>query len=241
MNDPQRLIDASSGASDLLRAALAAARADSPSPADVARLSGSLARALPAGALAGATGAGALAGAKGGGGLAVASRAAPVTWAVGAAVAASVAAGGIYAATRPSPPVPVPIATVRLGSTGAPADVPTPELPAAPPLPAGTLPAAPMPSMHSTPAVHAPPEAQLLDRADQALRQGDAAGALALATEHAKAYPHGVLAQEREFIAIQALVALGRTGAASSRARAFRQAYPGSSHLTRLDALVGAP
>jgi hypothetical protein len=51
----------------------------------------------------------------------------------------------------------------------------------------------------------------------------------------------GVLGQEREFLRIAALVALGRRDAAGERAAAFRRAHPGSALAARLDELVGPP
>ena len=47
------------------------------------------------------------------------------------------------------------------------------------------------------------------------------------------------LAQEREMLAIEALVKTGRGGDARMKAVLFREKYPTSSHLLRLDALVG--
>jgi hypothetical protein len=46
-----------------------------------------------------------------------------------------------------------------------------------------------------------------------------------------------VLAQERDVLAIQALIALGRTDEARARRERFLAAYPGSAHKRRLDAL----
>ena len=44
-----------------------------------------------------------------------------------------------------------------------------------------------------------------------------------------------------EVIAIDALVRLGRRPEAETRAARFAKAYPGSSHKTRIDALLGSP
>ena len=86
-----------------------------------------------------------------------------------------------------------------------------------------------------------PSETALLDRGHQALRSQNAAAALAAAEEHARAYPRGTFAQEREVIAIEALVALGRRPEAAKRAARFRAAFPGSAHQARIDSLVGGP
>jgi hypothetical protein len=64
---------------------------------------------------------------------------------------------------------------------------------------------------------------------------------LRLCSEHAKHHPRGALSQERDVLIIEALVGLGRTVEASARAEQFRRAYPGSSHLRRIELLVGRP
>jgi hypothetical protein len=47
-----------------------------------------------------------------------------------------------------------------------------------------------------------------------------------------------VLVQERERIAIEALVMLGRHEEAAARARAFETSYPSSPHLRRIRQLA---
>ena len=65
---------------------------------------------------------------------------------------------------------------------------------------------------------------------------------LALTNEHRLRYPHGILDQEREALAIEALIKLGRLDEARPRARAFALTYPGSPHQARLErALTSAP
>jgi hypothetical protein len=81
-------------------------------------------------------------------------------------------------------------------------------------------------------------EVRLLERAQDALRARPAE-ALALADDHARRFPKGMLVQEREVIAIEALVKAGRTGDAKARAARFKQRFPGSSHARRIDTLVG--
>ncbi len=80
-------------------------------------------------------------------------------------------------------------------------------------------------------------EVTLLERAERALR-ADPASALAITDEHARQYPAGALTQEREFVAIEALAALGRRGEATTRAATFRARFPDSAHLRRLDLLL---
>jgi hypothetical protein len=84
----------------------------------------------------------------------------------------------------------------------------------------------------------APSEGALLLRARQQLGS-DPASTLALTDEHARRFPNGTLAPEREVLAIEALAALGRTSDARTRLSAFADRYPQSRHLARLETLVG--
>lgn len=81
-------------------------------------------------------------------------------------------------------------------------------------------------------------EAELIDRAETLLRTGQAASALEVTRQHATCN-ETVLDQERERIAIEALVLLGRDQEATTRARAFEVSYPSSPHLRRIRQLVG--
>jgi hypothetical protein len=76
-------------------------------------------------------------------------------------------------------------------------------------------------------------EAQLLERAQAALVRRPAE-ALRLTREHEARFPRGVLVQEREVIAIEALERLGRVGAAKARAAAFEHRFRGSVHHPRV-------
>jgi hypothetical protein len=78
----------------------------------------------------------------------------------------------------------------------------------------------------------------LLSEAQRAVR-ADPARALQIADRDATLHPFGALAQEREMIAIQALVTLGRRGDATLRAARFRATNPGSAYEPRIDALLG--
>jgi hypothetical protein len=62
----------------------------------------------------------------------------------------------------------------------------------------------------------------------------DPEATLRLAAEHARRFPHGVLAPEREVLAIEALRALGLPEQAEKRVRDFRAAYPDSLHIRAL-------
>jgi len=72
-------------------------------------------------------------------------------------------------------------------------------------------------------------EAHLLARAKDALGPSPAE-AYALTIEHAARFPAGALVQERELLAIQALVRLGRGNEAESRRTRFLAAFPGSAY-----------
>jgi hypothetical protein len=89
----------------------------------------------------------------------------------------------------------------------------------------------------SAPAVLAPSEGALLLRAHRELASNPE-GALELTQQHSRMYPNGALAPEREVLAIEALVGLGRIQEAKSRADALRRAFPGSPHLGHVDALL---
>ncbi len=81
-------------------------------------------------------------------------------------------------------------------------------------------------------------EIELLDRADAALRSGDALRALDLTRKHSERCSSGAFVQERERIAIDALSRLGRGDEMRARARAFEDRYPSSPHLHRIRSLV---
>jgi hypothetical protein len=80
-------------------------------------------------------------------------------------------------------------------------------------------------------------ELSLLARA-QASLSSDPADALSLANEHERRFGAGALAQEREVIAIGALVHLGRVAEARARAARFHALYPTSAHGRRVDVLL---
>ena len=81
-------------------------------------------------------------------------------------------------------------------------------------------------------------EAELLESARNALATSPAR-AFSLAEQHRTLFPGGVLAQEREVIAIEALKRLGRTDEATRRAADFARRYPGSAYRKKLDS--GSP
>ena len=84
-------------------------------------------------------------------------------------------------------------------------------------------------------------ERSLLDLARGAVEREDGAAALAATAEHARKYPGGVLGQEREAIAVRALVLLGRTEEARARVDRFRERFPDSMLLPALESTAGKP
>jgi hypothetical protein len=80
-------------------------------------------------------------------------------------------------------------------------------------------------------------EAELLNKAHRALAT-DPSTALAIAREHAKRYPRGQLAAERELLLVQALVKLGRRSEAEARGRELREAAPNNIYEERLDTVL---
>lgn len=127
----------------------------------------------------------------------------------------------------------------------------TPDLPAAPELPAITIPTAKGPTRPLVP--DAPPrgagapaidadallrEAALLEKARAGIARDPEASLRAL-DEHREGFGDGQLAAERELLAIDALAQQGRTGEARERARAFLARFPSSPYADRIRHLVG--
>jgi hypothetical protein len=95
-------------------------------------------------------------------------------------------------------------------------------------------------SVASTPEVEIEDETVLLRRATSSL-QAHPGEALTL-TERMARVPHPEWAEERERVAIEALVRLSRRSEAEARFARFSQAYPRSAYATRLrDVLSEAP
>ncbi len=153
----------------------------------------------------------------------------------GAAVAALLAAGvAAYVVTRP-PPAPVSARAAPQGPSTA-VSPPKAELPAAPSRTATPAPiAAPAPSAKLDRAA----ELRLLKAAQTAL-DASPARALSLTAEHASRFPRSSLAQERELLAVTALLRLGRTAEARQRAEQFRQRFPSSPYAHRIAAALPA-
>src|SRR5262249_41497446 len=78
-------------------------------------------------------------------------------------------------------------------------------------------------------------ERALLDGAREAFARGDAAEAIAALDAHAQKFPAGRLVEEREALAIKALVNVGRVEEARRRADRFRARFPKSLLTSAVD------
>ncbi len=109
------------------------------------------------------------------------------------------------------------------------------------PIPSATTsstPGAPVGSKRRAPATTPAPnpvEEHRLLRSARAALVTDPARAKALTDEHRRRFPRGVLTQEREVIAIEAVRKLGNAKAARSKADAFTKRYPKSPHTKNLE------
>lgn len=198
---------------------IASSRGDEPTPAQLKQLEQKLAPLLPP------SGGGGGHGGAGGGGLALKWIAAGVV-AVGGGVAVQQVVSH-RASPPPAPQIAVAPPPIVVDAMPDPPDAaPVVEV-AAPPPPH-------KPVTHDTLAA----EAALLDRARTAIQHGDAAAALAACDVHAKKFAHGTLGEERERIAIEALVALGRRADAEARAQRFDRTFANSVQSERIHALL---
>ena len=83
-------------------------------------------------------------------------------------------------------------------------------------------------------------ERALLDLARAAGSQGEPARVFELTERHRAQFARGKLAEEREALAIRALLSLGRTSEARTRAEAFHLAYPNSLLAPAIDSALSA-
>jgi hypothetical protein len=169
----------------------------------------------------------------------------------GGALALAVVVAGVTAgvAVRQATKV-EPARSTALASGIASAEAPASAAPVAPPWPGDSAEVAAVPAAKaavasaSTPtfvAAAAPDpadEVKLLQRAEDALKS-DPSRALALCDEHARRYPGGLLGQESEVIAIEALTRMGKRAEAKARAHAFASHFPTSAHLGRIAKILG--
>jgi|GEM_PF-1950810 len=181
--------------------------------------------------------------------------------AVGVGVFALSRAGGTSSSLAPpgtrapsAALVEVPAADEQAGGGGAPAreavipvvspaDLPTVTTPATPPAPAKAPPAAATTTGTTTAAAPPPPplndaeEIALLARAHEALR-GRPSESLALCAQHESKFAAGHFAEEREAVAIEALVYVNRSEEAQRRFARFEARYPSSAHRLHLESLL---
>ena len=173
-------------------------------------------------------------------------------WGVSALVCAALAVTAFRASPDAHSPLPPAVAdadhTARASDFTPPSSIAPAEPPATvsvhalpnEPAPAQGQAAPPPPSRRPSvaPSKKTCDEAELIDRAETLLRTRQAKGALEATRLHA-ACDETILDQERERIAIEALVLLGRDQEETTRARAFEASYPASPHLRRIRQLVG--
>jgi hypothetical protein len=141
------------------------------------------------------------------------------------AVAVTASAATASAATASASPLPMAAASQAS------------EVLASAPVPAAPPPVAAVSAAPVSPAAHRnsvsglsslSEERALLDAARAALGAGDGERALAMTETHQRRFAHPQLAEEREAIAIQALVIAGRFGEARARAARFQEIAPDS-------------
>jgi hypothetical protein len=138
------------------------------------------------------------------------------------ATSATIAAAPASAAVPDEPPAPAP--------SSAPVAVPQSVIARA---------AAPRSTSSAAVTVGDPNDDVTLVQNAQSALPTDPARTLALCAEHARRFPNGLMAQEREVLAIGALAKTGRLGDARARANKFAATYPTSTHLPRIHAVLG--
>jgi len=166
------------------------------------------------------------------------------TAAVIGAVAILLVARGREPAALPAPP-PAPI-VAPAPAPAEPAPIPNPSPTKSETANVETVPPSSPQTEHPTRHVKSkretvPREMELLGLAHQALGHGDFTRALQLATRHRELYEAGVMTEEREAIAIEALFKLGDHDAARARFNAFGAKFPSSGYGARLDHLLADP
>lgn len=231
---PRRLLDVAPGAGDLLAQAMHATRVTDVSPAELAELQGRVLADLRG-----------IAASAPPSGLAWFAR--PAVWVTGCML---LVVAGYVALQGVREPTPALRATQQLVQTAPRLPAPRTALPVgAAPVVAAVQTSAPEPRStarapkrtRSGVVVPTTPESRTeleLLRAAEASLAEDPASAFALTTRHLLAYPDGMLAQERELLAIQAQLKLGERASAELRAQRFRERYPRSPLERRLERVL---
>ncbi len=210
MSDPPRLFESD----PVVRDAIEGARADVPDAKRLAKIA------------AGATAAAAV--------TTAATASATALKIVGAIVVVGAAVGVGVAVTHTSAPPNIPPSATATAPASTPAAVTVPVSALAPSASVSVTASTSAPAPVVVPPVD---EMQLLDEAQRSLAT-DPQKSLSLCDKDAKANPRGEMAQEREVIAIDALMRLSRPAEAKERAAKFHATWPDSAHGRRVDALV---
>jgi hypothetical protein len=218
----RRLLDYGEDLNDVLRSALDAEKSSpaSPDAARLAKIGAGLAERIGHAAPV-ATG--------------IASKA-PFVLLAAAAIAGLVAIGSMSKET----PAPAPVPVAKTVETAAPLAEPAPsppgislnDLPSVAPAPTAKVIVRP-----TTTEAPTQEEIALIGNAHDALRTNPAA-ALALCKQHETKFAGGHFAQEREAVAIEALVYLNRKDEAQKRFADFNRNFPSSSHRVHLESLL---
>jgi hypothetical protein len=168
--------------------------------------------------------------------------------AVGKAVAliviGGIAGSAITVAVRPAPkPSEARVVTVEpAGDTHAPvptaASTEAPGPSEAPPPEPAPAPPPPTPSAATTSDRSLARERSLIEAARSAVVRRDGAAALTATSDHQRQFPSGRLAEEREALAVQGLMLVGRADEAHARAEQFRRRYPNGLFLPVVEAAV---
>lgn len=185
--------------------------------------------------------------AAGGGALPPPASSGPLTLKIGAGVAGLVSLGAIavLGARLLAPPSP-PAAPTRLAPAET-VEAPSEPAPVAPPVEA-PIEETPPPEPAPVPRTLAPVEVDAdplatelaLVRSAHSELATSPRRALRLTAEHERRFPAGMLIEERELIAIDALARLGRLGRARARRDRLAARFPGSAYLARADEILSS-
>jgi hypothetical protein len=137
-----------------------------------------------------------------------------------------------HAAAAPIPDIAAP---VQPDDSTHPEDPPV----GAPPVPSRSPGAEPGAVARSTGSAALATPRVLLDTARAALGRRDSAGALEALDAHERQFPSSILLEEREALAIKALVGAGRRAEAEARGARFRSRYPNSILRPAIDDALG--
>jgi hypothetical protein len=243
MNDPERLL--TSTGDDFERELLGSLRGGAPPAGAKDEAWQKIGSQIAAVAMIGST-VGSVPPNAGGTGLVTALAKASVTKiALAIAATAVVLGGGVVVARHRASPPPVSITTtVDPAADRAAALEPAPVLTVPPVVvvsPSRGAAPTPRASADGTASARLAAESALLTAARAELVSGDPRAAQSTLTRMQTEFPHGVLSQEREVLAIEALAADGKADAAARRARAFIAAHPESPHSAQLGRFVEGP